>query len=96
MAKAKPAKRKKPDPFNGAPLTPGNPGNSGGKKGRSGRPPGWLKQRMAEGREKAVERLVAGVEELDPDQCLKLVKEWTPPEEREREHPTLIVRFVRE
>lgn len=46
MAKAKTTKRKKSDPFNGAPLTPGNPGNSGGKKGRSGRPPDEFKEFM--------------------------------------------------
>lgn len=32
------------NPFNGAPLIPGNPGNSGGKKGRSGRTPEWFKE----------------------------------------------------
>lgn len=47
MAKAtgKAAKKNpRKDPFNGAPLTPGNPGNSGGKKGRSGRPPKAFKE----------------------------------------------------
>jgi hypothetical protein len=35
------------NPFNGAPLKPGNPGNSGGKKGRSGRPPSVIRQACA-------------------------------------------------
>jgi hypothetical protein len=65
-------------------LEPGNPGNSGGKKGRSGRPPDWLKQEMARGRESCVRNLVrkASKGKLDADQELRLVKEWTPAEEQ--------------
>lgn len=67
-------------PSGGAALVPGNPGNSGGKKGRSGRKPDWLKQQMAQGREKAVEQILALLEtnSLDIDQLLRLVKEWAP------------------
>lgn len=64
-------------------LIPGNRGNSGGKKGRSGRRPDWLKQQMARGREMAVKQIIQRLEagELDPDQMLRLVKEWAQPED---------------
>ena len=67
----------------GSALIPGNPGNSGGKKGRSGRPPDWLRQQMAKGRERAVKQILAllDLNGLDVDQMLRLVKEWAPPED---------------
>ena len=50
------------NPFNGAPLTPGNPGNSGGKKGRSGRPPSIIRQACAKAFDKRIKYLMAVVD----------------------------------
>jgi hypothetical protein len=41
------AKNPQENPFNGAPLVPGNPGNRGGKKGRSGRPSNVIREACA-------------------------------------------------
>jgi hypothetical protein len=34
---------------------------------------------MAEGRERAVEKLVNEIDELHPDHLLKIVEKWAPP-----------------
>jgi hypothetical protein len=67
----------------GRPFQPGADSRRGRgcKKGaaNAGRPPDWLKALMAEGREKAVTRLVSEISNLDPDQLLKIVEKWAPP-----------------
>ena len=64
----------------GRPFQPGADSRRGRgcKKGaaNAGRPPDWLKALMAEGREKAVTRLVDEIAELDPDHLLKIVEKW--------------------
>jgi hypothetical protein len=50
------------NPFNGAPLTPGNPGNTGGKKGRSGRPPSVIRNACAKAFDRRIKYLMAVVD----------------------------------
>ena len=67
----------------GRPFKPGgdNRRGRGPAKGaaNAGRPPNWLKARMAEGRERAVERLVNEIDELHPNHLLRIVEKWAPP-----------------
>lgn len=55
-------KNPRENPFNGAPLKPGNPGNSGGKKGRSGRTPGVIRQACAKAFDQRIKYLKAVVD----------------------------------
>jgi len=56
------AKNPRENPFNGAPLKPGNPGNRGGKKGRSGRTPGVIRQACAKAFDQRIAFLMAVVD----------------------------------
>jgi len=65
----------------------------------AGRPPDWLRAEMARGRTICVKKLVTmadkEIPDLDPDQMLKLVKDWAPPDEQQG-GAVLTVRFVAE
>lgn len=100
-----PAAEVPPASTNGRATTKGRPFKPGpdARRGRgfrkgapnAGRPPDWLRVRMANGREEAVERLVAEIRKLDYDQLLRLVEKWAPEAEQER-GVTITVRWVEE
>lgn len=76
-------------------VSGGNPGNTGGKKGRSGRPPDWLKQLKAKGAEEATQQVNAMLKakKLNPDQLIKVAKEFDPADKAVQVDATLTVRF---
>jgi hypothetical protein len=89
-----------PQTTNGRPFKRGSDARRGRgcQKGaaNAGRPPDWLRARMAQGRQEAVDRILAEINKLDYDQLLRLVEKWAPEAERHGETAILTWRYVEE